>query len=205
MLLGDRSRACVGYVVRYRLDPDNLRTAHVRFGPTGLMTIVRDEAAGVLAAVLGRSEIGVDTFFGDRRLELQEQVKDELVAVLAADGIVVAGFWFGAVDLGRTGEVVQAIARSRFELDLEQASAAVRASAAANDRRLTADGASGDGAEDDAWRYRENELWRELILRRETLNVTLPTGVRAVPAPPPAGLVDPLVNPAGDSDSRAPR
>ncbi len=38
VLLGDRSMATVSYTVRFRSLPENLRSVHERFGPSGIWT-----------------------------------------------------------------------------------------------------------------------------------------------------------------------
>lgn len=184
--LGDRSRAFIGYTVRYRLLPTGLREVHQRFGPSGLGAAVRDCSAAVVTAVLGAEFVGVDDFFGGRREALQREVSEQLTVALAEDGFELVAFQFRSIDLGRTGEAVQATVRARHELAAEDAAAATRAAQLTNDRELS----ELAGSDDVPWRYRETELWRELIVRRENLNVTLPAGVRPVP-----GLGGPLPDP----------
>ena len=77
----------------------------------------------------------------------------------------------GGFDLGRTGEVIQAVSRAPHELAYEEAMATVRLAQAQHDAELVA-------ADGDPWRYRETDLWRELIARREILNVGLQSGPR---------------------------
>ena len=86
-------------------------------------------------------------------------------------------FVLGGIDLGRTGEVIQAVSRAPHELDYEQAMAAVRLAQATHDAELVA-------VDGDPWRYRETDLWRELIARREILNVGLQGGPRVPGAAP---------------------
>lgn len=195
--LGDRTRAVLTYTVRYRLVPESLRIVHVRFGPGGISAIVRDETATVVAAVLGADEVSVDDLFGAGREKLQETVADRLAAALSDDGFELVAFRLTSVDLGRAGEAIQAAARARHELAAENANAATRAAQLANDQALAEQaGADGDGP----WRYRETELWRELVLRRETLNVTLP-GVGARPLGPDSAGMLPLPVDPGTGDS----
>ena len=79
----------------------------------------------------------------------------------------------GTVDLGRTGEVIQATVRARYELEREQAEAATRLVRAMNDAdlqdKMTA-------PSEGAWRYRETDLWRDLVQRTAALNVALRAG-----------------------------
>ena len=79
----------------------------------------------------------------------------------------------GAVDLGRTGEVIQATVRARYELERERAEAATRTARALNDADLQKQMST---PSDDAWRYRETDLWRDLVARTDALNVALRAG-----------------------------
>jgi regulator of protease activity HflC (stomatin/prohibitin superfamily) len=189
--LGDRAQAVIAYTVRFRLLPEHLRVVHERFGPGGITGVVRDEAASVVSVVLGGEEVSVDDLFGVAREALQQAVEDRLAEALAEDGIELMAFRIRAVDLGRAGEAIQTTARARHELAAEHATAATRAAQLDNDHDLAERATEDDGA---PWRYRETELWRELVLRRETLNVTLPIGTQRQPAdsgppvPPPTDL-----------------
>lgn len=206
--LGDRTLAVLTYAVRFRIIPASLRTVHERFGPGGISGIVRDETAAVVAAELGAEQVGVDDLFGAAREKMQQVVAERLSAALSEDGIELVTFRITSVDLGRTGDAIQAAARARHELSAENANAATRAAQLANDRLL----AEQSGADDDGlWRYRETELWRELVLRRETLNVTLPgVGQRPVgpdgyggqPPVDPAALDPAAIDPGSGADPR---
>ena len=70
----------------------------------------------------------------------------------------------GTIDFGRTGEVIQATVRARHELEREQAEAATRLARALNDADLQQKMTSTGEA---AWRYRETDLWRDLVQRTE--------------------------------------
>ena len=48
---------------------------------------------------------------------------DQLATALAEDGFELVSFVLGGIDLGRTGEVIQAVSRAPHELDYEQAMA----------------------------------------------------------------------------------
>ena len=74
----------------------------------------------------------------------------------------------GPVDLGRTGEVIQATVRAGFELTLEKAEAATRLARAHNDGELEQQITS---LREGAWRYRETDLWRELVQRSDGVQV----------------------------------
>src|SRR5205085_2698192 len=136
---------------------------------------VRDRSAASLTNELGRTTVGIDDFFGDARTTLVQGALQTLAAGLDDDGIELIALDLRTVDLGRTGDVIQAVARARYELDLENATAPLRMAEAANDQYLAA---ITPELEDAAWRYRETDLWRELMVRRETLNIALPSGVR---------------------------
>jgi hypothetical protein len=179
VVLGDRVQATVGYTVRFRLRPEGLRLVHERFGPDGIFGIVRDESALVLVTVLGRAGTGVADVLTEAGATARSAVADQLGAVLAEDGLELTSFALGAIELGRTGEVIQAVSRAPHELAYEEAMATVRLAQAEHDAELTA-------ADGDPWRYRETDLWRELITRREILNVGLQGGPR-VPGAAGAG------------------
>ena len=70
----------------------------------------------------------------------------------------------------QTGEVIAATVRAHYELEREQAEAATRLARALNDAKLQDQMTS---SVDDAWRYRETDLWRELVQRTEALQVAL--------------------------------
>lgn len=180
LFLGDRTYASIGYTIRYRLMPDRLRRVHERFGPQGISGLVRDESAAVITMALGRAEVSVDDLYGSARQVCQEAVAAEVGAALAEEGIELTALRLRSVDLGRTGDAIQAAARARHDLEQENAAAAVRLAAAGNDLELQRQTGAEEGS---AWRYREMDLWRELILRRELLNVTLPGGARLISRP----------------------
>jgi hypothetical protein len=182
--LGDRTTATVSFTVRFVLLPEHLRLVHERFGPNGLFGIVRDEASKALLNTMADPQFTVDDLFASARVAAEQSLADSVGAALEADGIRVTKFVLGAVDLGRTGEVIQATVRTQHELEREQAEAATRLARALNDADLqTKLTSSGDAA----WRYRETDLWRELVQRTGSLSVALragpgttPTGITAV-------------------------
>jgi hypothetical protein len=67
------------------------------------------------------------------------------------------------VDLGALAEVVEAPARAAAELEREQATAAVRLARARNEREVNAE--LGDALAEPVLRYRQIEVWRELVQR----------------------------------------
>ncbi len=183
--LGDRSSATVSLTVRFRLIPDHLRLVHERFGPDGIFGIVRDETARAVASTLGDPQRGVDSLFGPARDACQYTLLTDIGAALEADGIEVTAVVIGTVDLGRTGEVIQATVRARYELEREQAEAATRTVRALNDADLQVKlSAPSEGA----WRYRETDVWRDLVEQAQAVNLALREG----PAVGSKGLAPPI-------------
>lgn len=178
--LGDRTKAEITLIIRFRLKPEQLRLVHERFGPKGIFGIVRDECTRAVVTTLGSPEIGIDNLFGTAREKCEDRLRDSITATLAAEGIEVTSFLLGVSDLGRTGEVIQATVRARYELEREQAEAATRTARALNDAELQTQMTS---SSDGAWRYRETDLWRDLVQRTEALQVAL----RAGPGQPGVG------------------
>jgi regulator of protease activity HflC (stomatin/prohibitin superfamily) len=168
--LGDRATATVPYTVRFRLLPDTLRGVHERFGPEGIFGIVRDESSRAITSALGDPSVTVEDMFGPAREKCQDTVGAAVDAALQEAGIELTGFLLGAVDLGRTGDVIQATMRARHELDQEQAEAATRLARAANDADLQLRVTSSSS---EAWRYRESELLRDILQRTEALQVAV--------------------------------
>ena len=185
VVLGDRSSATVSLTVRFRLMPDHLRLVHERFGPDGIFGIVRDETTRAVASTLGNPEFGVDSLFGPARDACQYTFLTGIGAALEADGIEVTAVVIGTVDLGRTGEVIQATVRARYELEREQAEAATRTVRAMNDADLQVKLSS---PSEGAWRYRETDVWRDLVTQAQALNLALREG----PAVGSKGLVPPV-------------
>ena len=169
--LGDRAQATIGYTVRFRLDTARLRSVHERFGPEGFWNAVRDVSGRALRHRLGESDVGVDDLFGDRRNALEQQIGDAVKQSLQDDGMIVTMFVIGDVDLGRTGEVIQSTVRARLELEREQAESAVRMERARIDAELEPYLAT---LSDVALRYREVDVWRDLVHSQPE---------RALPAP----------------------
>jgi regulator of protease activity HflC (stomatin/prohibitin superfamily) len=159
--LGDRAVVDVGYTVRFRLRPDTLRSVHERFSPDGLWSAVRDTSSRVLRARLGDPAVGVDDLFGTARSDLEGRLGDFLRDALDAEGFELKMFALGDLDLGRTGEVIQATVRARHELEREEAESATRVARARIDAELQP--YLGGAATDAALRYREVEVWRDLV------------------------------------------
>jgi hypothetical protein len=171
--LGDRTTAILSFTVRFVLVPEQLRTVHERFGPNGIFGIVRDESHRAVRNTLGDPSFGVDSLFGPARDACQTQLAEAISAALESDGIRLTAFSLSTMDLGRTGEVIGATVRARYELDRETAEAATRLARALNDaeleQKLTAPSEAG-------WRYRETDLWRDLVNRTGALQVSLRPG-----------------------------
>jgi regulator of protease activity HflC (stomatin/prohibitin superfamily) len=176
--LGDRTTATISLTTRFQLVPEQLRTVHERFGPNGIFGIVRDESSKAVMNTLGDPEFGIDNLFGSARQDTEERLATAVSEALEPDGIRVTALVLGTVDLGRTGEVIQATVRARHELEREQAEAATRLARALNDadlqQKMTASG-------DAAWRYRETDLWRDLVQRTGALSVALRAGPGLTP------------------------
>ena len=168
--LGDRTRATVPYTVRFRLVPDRLRHVHERFGPAGVYGIVRDASSAAVGATLRDPAIGVDDMFGAPLEVCQKSVGAAVANALDAHGIELTAFLLGAAEFGRTGDVIQATLRARHELEREQAEAPTRLARAANDADLQQNLTLSN---EDAWRYRETDLWGELVRRTQVLNIAM--------------------------------
>jgi regulator of protease activity HflC (stomatin/prohibitin superfamily) len=170
VILGDRTSVVVSLTVRFRLRPDGLRTVHERFGPRGIFGNVRDQCQRAVIATLGAPGVGVDNLFGPARTACEESLREQIGDVLNADGIELISVLLGVVDLGRVGEVIQDTMRARYEVEREAAEAATRLARAQNDTELQRQIGA---ANDVALRYRETDLWRELVQRTEGLQVEL--------------------------------
>jgi regulator of protease activity HflC (stomatin/prohibitin superfamily) len=197
--LGDRTTAIMSVTVRFRLEPEHLRLVHERFGPNGIFGVVRDESSRAVMNTLGDPEFSIDSLFGKAREACQERLAVAVSEALEADGILLTALVLGTVDLGRTGEVIAATARARHELEREQAEAATRTARALNDADLQQHLTDSSDA---AWRYRETDLWRELVQRTGALSVALRAGpgspgigITAVDQPGSEGQSEPVTSP----------
>jgi hypothetical protein len=186
--LGDRLTAVVCYTIRFRLDPEMLREVHNRFGPDGLWAAVRDESARTVRASLADPSLGLDDLFGTARGGIEARLGNDVSTALAALGFLVTMFSIGDLDLGRTGEVIQATARARHELEREEAEAAMRTARAKIDADLAPYLTS--PATDAAIRYREVDSWQELARAtgfvQQALNRAAALEAPPAAAPPPA-------------------
>lgn len=186
--LGDRVEARVEYTVRFRLDPARLRSVHERFGPDGIWAVVRDESARAITLELAKPACTVGSVFGRARGELQDQVGTAVARALNDIGIVMTRFSLGSVDLGRTGQTIQAVARAQLELEREEAEAATRAARVHNDSELAPQMTS---VGEMALRYRQTDMWRDFLARPETMQFAVPApgAQTAPPAPAVPGAV----------------
>ena len=192
-MLGDRAEAKVGYTVRFRLVRDQLRLVHDRFGTTGYWSAVRDIVGAALAVALAQPDVTLDSLYPGQRQKLEQQLKQRLAETLAADGMELAGFSLGAVDLGRAGETVQATLRARLGLAREEANAALQRLRVQHDAELTSRLAE---VGETALRYREAEMWRDLAFRSDGVGVSVPLS-----APPRAEAA----TESSESDGRSAR
>jgi regulator of protease activity HflC (stomatin/prohibitin superfamily) len=180
--LGDRAAVRVAYTVRFRIDPDQLALVHQRFGPLGLFSLVRDASTEVVRAVLNDADTGVADTFGSRREVLKDRLSDAMAERLRRDGFEVSLVSINDLDLGRTGESVQAAVRAAWELERERAEGELRRERARTDADLTPLIAA--ASHDLALRYREADAWRELAQAYAERTGTLaPPGLRRVPGP----------------------
>ncbi len=177
--LGDRAEAVVSFTVRFRLDPQRLRTVHERFGPDGIWAVVRDDSARAVRAALADPEVTLDSAYALERDRLEERLGAAVAAALDADGMQMTAFSLGAVDFGRSGEVVQAAVRARLELQREEAEAATRLARVRHDAELAPFLVAVDEA---ALRYRQADVWRDLVERSDGVTVAVP-GPGGAPAP----------------------
>jgi regulator of protease activity HflC (stomatin/prohibitin superfamily) len=197
VMLGDRATLGIGYTIRFRLDPARLRSIHERFSPDGLWAAVRDVSGRTLRAALSEPQVGIDDLFGPARQSLEGVLAAAVGAALAADGFETTLFCLGDLDLGRTGEVIQATVRARHELAQEEAEAATRLARVRIDAELEpflANVASGA-----ALRYREVDVWRELAQSkgdRGSVAAPVPQRSNSASSGPAAEPEPPLGTPA---------
>jgi regulator of protease activity HflC (stomatin/prohibitin superfamily) len=161
--LGDRAFAEMSYTVRCQLDPDGLKAVHDRYGPEGLWSALRDTTRSALLAEVGNAQVTIDDVYGDRFAALEERLTTALRGALGTIGFQLRMFSLREIDLGETGEVVQAIVRADTELEREQALAKVRKARLENDAAMSPllDGVDGELL----LRYRQIEAWRDILHR----------------------------------------
>jgi len=175
--LGDRTACRMSYTVRFRIDQPQLPVVHDRFGPDGLWAVVRDESRRALITELTDDSVTSEDLNAPRRPELEAKLSEAVHATLAAVGVEMTFFSLVDSGLGESDEVVQAAVRTRLEMAKQQA------------ERLSRSGAERtDAIPDEVLRYRQFQIWRELI-RRWDRRTPLPIGLaqESLGAPPQSG------------------
>src|SRR4051812_13153424 len=186
--LGDRTTLEVSYTVRFKLGPNALKQIHQRFGTEGLWSAVRDNSARSIRASLSDPGVGIDDLFGASRGDLESKLAKGLEASLADDGFELMLFALGDIELGRTGDVIQATARARLEREREQAEAATRLAEVETDVSLAphlTDALANSQVQqslDAALRYRELGVWRDLVNTPSVSIMLSPSSRRGTPA-----------------------
>jgi regulator of protease activity HflC (stomatin/prohibitin superfamily) len=181
--LGDRTACRMSFTVRFRIDQPQLPVVHDRFGPDGLWAVVRDESRRAVITELTDVSVTSEDLNAPRRPELEAKLSEAVHRTLAAVGIDMTFFSLVDTGLGESDEVVQAAVRARLEVAKREA-----------ERLAQAGGERADTLPDEVLRYRQFQIWRELIRRwdrRTPLPIGLPQGgMRAVPGSGQAEATD---------------
>jgi regulator of protease activity HflC (stomatin/prohibitin superfamily) len=161
--LGDKAFAQVSYTVRCQLDPGELKGVHNRYGPEGIWAALRDTTRSTVLAELGDGDITIDDVFGEGFSRLEQRLTKALDNALGGIGFELKMFNLREIDLGETGELIQAIVRADTELERERAFAKVRKARLDNDAAMSPllDGVGGDVL----LRYRQIEAWSDILRR----------------------------------------
>ena len=159
--LGDKTFATLSYTIRCRLDTGKVQFVHNEFGPEGIWPALRDTSRRCLIA--GATGASIADAFGDGFDVLEQRFSSALGEALAEVGFDLEVFTLREIDLGETGEIIQATLRADAELGLEHALAHVRQARLDNDVALAEIVAGLEG--DVLLRYRQLESWREMIRR----------------------------------------
>lgn len=159
--LGDRSTVTLSFTVRFRLQLGALQTVHDCFGPDGFWSAAADECTRTIRDVLAGSSFGIDDLFGSGRADVEAALESAVSAALDQLGFDVRMFALGDLDLGPTGEVIQATLRARLWVEREEAEAALRLARVRNDAELHP--FLTNAATDAALRYREVDVWRDVL------------------------------------------
>ena len=152
--LGDRTACRLSYTIRFRIDQSQLPLVHDRFGPDGMWAVVRDESRRVLITELVDASVSSDDLRASKWTGLETKLTDAVHATLQAVGLDMTFFSLVDSGLGEADEVVQAAVRARLDVAKQHA------------ERL-----AGDATEaartlpDEVLRYRQFEVWRELVGR----------------------------------------
>ena len=161
--LGDKTFAQVSYTVRCRLDITKLKFVHEQFGPEGIWSAVRDTTRRTLIADLGTSDVSIDEVFGDGYAALEKRLSTALGTALGEIGFELTMFSLREIDLGETGEVIQATLRADVELEREQALSQVRKARLENDASMNE--LLDDVDADVMLRYRQIEALAQILER----------------------------------------
>jgi regulator of protease activity HflC (stomatin/prohibitin superfamily) len=161
--LGDKAFAEVSFTLRCRLDTGGLKDVHNQFGPEGLWVALRDVTRSTVLAEVGSKALGVDDVYGEGFAQLDKRLTTALTKALGKSGFELTMFTLREVDLGETGEVIQATVRADAELEREEAFAKVRRARLENDAAINSllEGVDGDTL----LRYRQIEAWRDILHR----------------------------------------
>jgi regulator of protease activity HflC (stomatin/prohibitin superfamily) len=173
--LADKVFARLSYTVRCRLDASKVQLVHDQVGAEGIWPVIRDATRRCLLAEAASAS--VDDVFGDEFAALEERCAAALREALADIGFDLEVFTLREVDLGETGEVIQATLRADLELELEQALARVRQVRLDNDAAMAETLAGLDS--NVLLRYRQLESWRD-ILRRGDGGQAIPAALAAM-------------------------
>ena len=172
--LQDRSIGTVSYTVRCQLILEKVQHVHNSYGPEGIWAVLRDESRRCVIAEANSSGLVAGEVLGSGFGQLETRIASALSEALAEAGFELKMFTVREIDLGETGEAVQATARAAADLEREQALAAVRRARVENDADLVASVEGVDRAQ--LLRYREIEVWQDLVQRWDGRSV-IPSAV----------------------------
>jgi len=112
--------------MRFALNPGDLELEHERFGPHGWWSAVRDGAEHAVSDAVLEPTVTAEHLYGTKRRDLDAALGRRVTESMRSNSVTVTSFSLGGCSLGRTGDVVAATARARFEIEREQAESAVR-------------------------------------------------------------------------------
>jgi regulator of protease activity HflC (stomatin/prohibitin superfamily) len=160
---GDKTFAQVSYTVRCRLDITQLKFVHEQFGPEGIWSALRDTTRRSLISEAGQSDVSIDDVFGEGYAALEKRLAAALGTALGEIGFELTMFSLREIDLGETGEVIQATLRAGAELEREQALTLVRKTRLENDASMSE--LLDDVDADVMLRYRQIEALAQILER----------------------------------------
>lgn len=187
LLLGDKTFVHVSYTVRCQLDTSKLKLVHNQFGPEGIWPALRDTTRRTLIAAAGDSSVTIDDAFGDGFPALEQRFTKALDRALDDIGFELTMFSLREIDLGETGDVIQAALRARAEVEREQALTEVRRVRLENDASLRE--LLDDVDADVMLRYRQIEALAQILERwggDRPIPAALSASVTAAAPPAPA-------------------